>query len=343
MLIFAWPLTLSFVFLSPLRRSRSSARRWQRSLPGSRWPLPLGRPLCSPPPRLLIRERRVPGGPAAPLPRCGLGPPRHPGTPLRRTDDAPEDGRRHRASEDGPVSHVPGCFPSPVTLYRPHHVPPDCRPSPSPWRRGPAWTGLLAASSSPAWGTWSCPGGGRPSRHLAKPPDPKKTPRLKPPGSAFSPLGPECQFSPPKLLPKHLQCGRAPPPGLASPPRSRGSTALADAFPNVPASPSRLAHLPLLFLPTNILPRCPQTPQLPDDTRLLFRRRKPCVPPVPPRSGPLPAPLPAQGTRLGVLQVIVGDVPLGFFPDRLLTDLSKPRCHLRWAEVLHDTQNSLAT
>lgn len=216
--ISAQPLTLSFiVFLSPLPRSRSSARRWQRSLPGGCRPLPLGRPLCSPSPRLLIRERRVPGGPAAPLPRCGLGPPCRPGTPLHRTDDAPEDGRRHRASEDGPVSHVPGCFPSLVTLYRPHHVPPDCRPPPSPWRHGPARTGLLTATSSPTRGTRSRPGGSCLSCRLAKPPNPKKTPRLKPPGSAFSPLGPECQFLPPKLLPKHLRRGRALPPGLASP------------------------------------------------------------------------------------------------------------------------------
>lgn len=47
---------------------------------------------------------------------------------------------------------------------------------------------------------------GYPSHHLAKPPMPKKTPRVEPPGSAFSPLGPECQFSPPKLLPQHPRC-----------------------------------------------------------------------------------------------------------------------------------------
>lgn len=145
------PLTLSFVllFLSPLRRARSSARWRQRGNPGSRRPLPLGHPPRSPPPRLLIRERRVPGGSAAPLPRRGLAPPRRPGTPLRQTGDAPEDGRRRRVSEDGPVSRVPGSFSPPVTLYRPHHVPPDRHPPPSPRGCGPARTGLPAAPSSP--------------------------------------------------------------------------------------------------------------------------------------------------------------------------------------------------
>lgn len=162
-------LTLSRLFLlfSSLHRARSSARRRQRGVPGGRRPLPLGRPPRSPPPRLLIRERRVPGGPAAPLPRRGLGPPRRPGTPLRGMGDAPEDGRRRPASEDGPVSRVPGSFSPPVTLYRPHHVPPDCHPPPSPWGGGPARTGLPVAACpgpliSDAGGTdpsgWELPG-----------------------------------------------------------------------------------------------------------------------------------------------------------------------------------------
>lgn len=70
----ALALTLSFVFLfSPPNRARSGARRRQRGVPGGCRPLPLGHPPRSPPPRLLIRERRVPGGLAAPLPRRGLG------------------------------------------------------------------------------------------------------------------------------------------------------------------------------------------------------------------------------------------------------------------------------
>lgn len=72
--ISALALTLSFVFLfSPPNRARSGARRRQRGVPGGCRPLPLGHPPRSPPPRLLIRERRVPGGLAAPLPRRGLG------------------------------------------------------------------------------------------------------------------------------------------------------------------------------------------------------------------------------------------------------------------------------
>lgn len=53
---------LCFLFCPPCR-ARSGARQWQCSLPGSRWPLPLGHPPRSPPPRLLIREWRVPGRP----------------------------------------------------------------------------------------------------------------------------------------------------------------------------------------------------------------------------------------------------------------------------------------
>lgn len=82
----ALALTLSFVFPFSPRRARSGARRWQCGIQGGRWPLPLGHPPRSPPPRLLIRERRVPGGLAAPLPAVGsaAAPP---------GDSSPWDGR----------------------------------------------------------------------------------------------------------------------------------------------------------------------------------------------------------------------------------------------------------
>lgn len=196
-----------------------------------------------------------PGRPRRTSPPPRAQPPRRPGTPLRRTGDAPEDGRRCRASEDGPVSHVPGSFSPPVTLYRPHHVPPDCHPPPSPRGCGPARTVPPVAASSPTLGARSRRGGcrpepspGCPSRRLTKPPMPKKTPRLKPPGSAFSPLGPECQFSSPKLLPKHPDV--ASPPSPASAPDRTLAGPFGEGHPTQPVvlQGSRTSHCSLFQL-----------------------------------------------------------------------------------------------
>lgn len=99
---------------------------------------------------------------------------------------------------------------------------------------------------------------GCPSRRLPKPPMPKKTPTSKAPGSAVSPLGPERPFTPPKLLPKRPQHRCPPAPGpfplrQARRPFPRGSS-------NTTAYPSRVMHLPLLFLPANVVSRLAENP-----------------------------------------------------------------------------------
>lgn len=187
-----------------------------------------------------------PGRPRRTSPLPWARPPRRPGTPLHGTGDAPEDGRRRRASEDGPVSHVPGSFSPPVPLYRPHHVPPDCHPP--PWPRGVAAPWPVLGARSRRGGCRPEPSPGCPSRRLTKPPMPKKTPRLKPPGSAFSPLGPECQFSSPKLLPKHPDVAR--PPSPASAPDRMLSGPLGEGHPTQPAvlQGSRTSHYSLFQL-----------------------------------------------------------------------------------------------
>lgn len=189
-------LFLILPFSSLLHRARSGARRWQRSVPGGCRLLPLGHPPRAPPPRLLIRERRVPGGPAAPLPRRGLSPPRRPGTPLHRTGDAPEDVRRRRASEDGRISPCARIvlaagyavqIPPRATRLSPATITPgdaaqhgqgSLRP---PHPRGGGGRGALGEAAAQ-----SCRRG-CPSCHLAKPPMPKKTPKVEAPWLCLQP------------------------------------------------------------------------------------------------------------------------------------------------------------
>lgn len=237
---------LCLFLFSPPHRARSGARRRQRRVPGGCRPLPLGHPPGSPPPRLLIRERRVPGGLAAPLPHRGLG--RRAARGLLSTGRA-----MHRRTGGG--AERPRMAPSPTCRDRSRRRfrctdPTTCHQTVTR-HHGPGGV----AAPWPALGARSRRGGcrpepspGCPSRRLTKPPMPKKTPRLKPPGSAFSPLGPECQFSSPKLLPKHPDVAR--PPSPASAPDRILSGPLGEGHPTQPAvlQGSRTSHYSLFQL-----------------------------------------------------------------------------------------------